>query len=82
MRLLYPDLAKVVAGYNTLVKKHNVNEEKRAEAALDAGDPHFEPNYDFSIRFEPISLTDIIFIKAKNNAKRDNVKSYWSIKMK
>ena len=46
MRLLYPDLAKVVAGYNTLVKKHNVNEEKRAEAALDAGDPNFEPNYE------------------------------------
>jgi hypothetical protein len=37
MRILYPDLSRVVAGYNQQVKEHNAKEEKRLEAAEMAG---------------------------------------------
>ena len=39
MRVLYPDLTRVVAGYNKLVEQHNNNEEKRLEELNTAGTP-------------------------------------------
>ena len=50
MRILYPDLSRVVAGYNQQVKEHNAKEEKRVEAAELAGTPN-EHGADYELYF-------------------------------
>ena len=50
MRVLYPDLTRVVAGYNKLVEQHNNNEEKRLEELNTAGTPD-ETGGDFELYF-------------------------------